>query len=195
VYTALDISADLQELSRTPVTVVSAGIKSVLDIQRTLEYLETAGVPVFTYKSDNFPAFFSGLSTFKSPGRIDDVMSVANVMKNHKNLGISSGILFAVPAPMGEVDFDRINSAIKQAVEEAELNGMNQGGQDVTPWLLQRVQEITGGRSVQCNIDLLHNCAAVAAELAHHSVLLAQPEASQDTFTAYGSGKSLHAYV
>ena len=159
---SLDISTDLIELSRTPMIVVSAGVKSLLDIRRTLEYLETFGVPVGAWKSDEFPAFFSPTSGCKAPSRFDDAMSVARAYVSSRTLGLSSGMLVAVPNhdPAGE----HVERAIKEALLEAEAAGIE--GRDVTPFILRAVNEKTGGDSLRSNIALVKNNASVGADIA-----------------------------
>ena len=159
---SLDISTDLIELSRTPMIVVSAGVKSLLDIKRTLEYLETFGVPVGAWKSDEFPAFFSPTSGCKAPSRFDDAMSVARAYVSSRTLGLSSGMLVAVPNhdPAGE----HVERAIKEALLEAEAAGIE--GRDVTPFILRAVNEKTGGDSLRSNIALVKNNASVGADIA-----------------------------
>ena len=159
---SLDISTDLIELSRTPMIVVSAGVKSLLDIRRTLEYLETFGVPVGAWKSDEFPAFFSPSSGCKAPSRFDDAMSVARAYVSSRTLGLSSGMLVAVPNhdPAGE----HVERTIKEALIEAEAAGIE--GRDVTPFILRAVNKKTGGDSLRSNIALVKNNASVGADIA-----------------------------
>lgn len=159
---SLDISTDLIELSRTPVIVVSAGVKSLLDIRRTLEFLETFGVPVGAWKSDEFPAFFSPESGVKAPFRFNDAMSVARAYMSGRELGITSGILVAVPNhdPAG----DNVEQAIKEALHEVEAAGVK--GRDVTPFILRAVNEKTGGDSLRSNVALVKNNATVGADIA-----------------------------
>jgi len=142
---SLDISTDLIELSRTPVIVVSAGVKSILDVKRTLEVLETFGVPVAAWQSDEFPAFFSPESGVKAPSRFNDAMSVARAYITGRELGMDSGMLVAVPNhdPAGV----NVEKAIKEALHEAEIAGIE--GRDVTPFILRTVNELTGGDSLR----------------------------------------------
>ncbi|TRY56110.1 hypothetical protein DNTS_015242 [Danionella cerebrum] len=153
----LDVSADLTELGRTPIAVVSAGVKSILDIGRTLEFLETQGVCVATYgDSKSFPAFFSQKSGFDSP---------FHVSTSTLSLGLQSGLLFAVPIPEEHAATgQQIEEAIQTAVAEASLKGVM--GRDVTPFILQRVNELTKGKSLQANIALIHNNAKVGSWIA-----------------------------
>jgi pseudouridylate synthase len=159
-----DISTDLTELTRTPVAVVCAGVKSILDIGRTLEYLETAAVPVFGYRTDAFPAFFSGVSGFSVPYRLESPGQAAAVWRAHRDLGLPSGALIACPPPVSIEDGNALESAIIQANEEAIQKGISSG--DITPFVLGRVAEITDGASVRVNIALLRNNARIAAEIA-----------------------------
>ncbi|KAI0322659.1 indigoidine synthase A-like protein [Amylostereum chailletii] len=161
---SMDVSADLQELTRCPVGLVSAGVKSILDIGRS----ETLGVPVFTYgKSHQFPAFYSPRSEFKSPWRIDDPATAANVLYTQYSLGMQNGVLFGVPIPAQyEAIGERIQEAVQQAVLESEENGMSKRGKEVTPWLLQRVGELTQGSSLKSNIALIENTALVGGQIA-----------------------------
>ena len=131
----MDVSADLMELSRTPVVVVSAGIKSILDIGRTLEYLETMGVPTVSYQTDEFPAFFSPHSGVDSPARLNDADSIARAYWAARELGLSHGMLVAVPNddPAGE----NVERAIQQALSDAEAQGIH--GQAMTPFILKQV--------------------------------------------------------
>jgi len=159
---SLDISTDLIELSRTPVIVVSAGVKSILDVKRTLEVLETFGVPVGAWQSDEFPAFFSPESGVKTPSRFNDAMSVARAYISGRELGMDSGMLVAVPNhdPAGE----NVEKAIKEALHEAEAAGIE--GRDVTPFILRTVNEKTGGDSLRSNMALVKNNAKVGADIA-----------------------------
>jgi pseudouridine-5'-phosphate glycosidase len=170
--TSMDISADLTELAITPVAVVSAGVKSILDIALTLEHLETLGVPVVVNGSDDFPSFFSRTSGLPAPRRVDGAAEIARVMHAAWNqLGLSCGVSVANPVPTEfEVPASDISGAIEQAL--AELNARGIGGQDVTPFLLDRVREATGGRSLDANLALVRNNAATAAAVAVEYVKL-----------------------
>ena len=162
---SLDISADLRELGRTPVTVISAGIKSILDIPRTLEYLETEGVTVMSFQSNFFPAFFTANSGIKSPLIGYNIDHVANVIMANHLLELQSGILLAVPIPQEfSADGKLIEDAIQKAIKES--NEKNIKGKEVTPFLLKRVAEITNGTSLLANIHLIKNNAKIGAQLA-----------------------------
>uniref|UniRef100_A0A3B4E9D4 Carbohydrate kinase PfkB domain-containing protein n=1 Tax=Pygocentrus nattereri TaxID=42514 RepID=A0A3B4E9D4_PYGNA len=163
---SLDVSADLTELGRTPIAVVSAGVKSILDIGRTLEFLETQGVCVATYgKSKSFPAFFSTQSGFTSPYNVLNAEEAAKLIASMLSLGLESGVLLAVPIPEEHAAAgQQIDYAIQVAVDEARLKGI--GGRDVTPFILQRVSELTEGQSLQANIALIHNNAKVGSQIA-----------------------------
>ncbi|KAI0068248.1 indigoidine synthase A-like protein [Artomyces pyxidatus] len=158
---SMDVSADLQELTRCPVALVSAGVKSILDIGRTLEYLETLGVPVFTYgKTDDFPAFYSPRSGFKSPWRVNDPDTAANVLFAQTKLGMKNGVLFGVPIPESYAEIgEDLQKAVEQAVRESEDNGISRRGKEATPWLLRRVGQLTEGKSLASNIALIENTA------------------------------------
>ncbi|KAI0639484.1 indigoidine synthase A-like protein [Trametes polyzona] len=164
----MDISADLHELTRCPVGLVSAGVKSILDIGRTLEYLETLGVPVISYgPTDDFPAFYSRRSGFKSPWRIDDPVTAARVLHTHRQLGMTNGALFAVPIPESyDAVGQELQRAVEQAVQESEANGISRRGKEATPWLLKRVGELTAGKSLASNIALIENTALVGGQIA-----------------------------
>ncbi|KAM4618493.1 uncharacterized protein ACJ7VT_007871 [Polymixia lowei] len=163
---SLDISADLTELGRTPIAVVSAGVKSILDIGRTLEFLETQGVCVATYgMSNNFPAFFSPQSGFTSPYHVCNPEEAANLIEGTLSLGLRSGLLLAVPIPEEHAAVgQQIEEAIQSAVVEARSKGIK--GRDVTPYILQKVNELTKGKSLQANIALIRNNAKVGAQIA-----------------------------
>uniref|UniRef100_UPI0037E74A19 uncharacterized protein n=1 Tax=Semicossyphus pulcher TaxID=241346 RepID=UPI0037E74A19 len=163
---SLDISADLTELGRTPIAVVSAGVKSILDIGRTLEFLETQGVCVATYgASKNFPAFFSPKSGFTSPYQVCNPEEAAKLIASTLSLGLESGVLIAVPVPEEHAAAGlQIEEAIQTAVTEASAKGIT--GRDVTPFILQKVNEMTKGKSLQANIALIHNNAKVGSQIA-----------------------------
>ncbi|XP_016888510.1 uncharacterized protein LOC103380561 isoform X2 [Cynoglossus semilaevis] len=162
----LDISADLTELGRTPIAVISAGVKSILDIGRTLEFLETQGVCVATYgKSKSFPAFFSPRSEFTSSCQVANPTEAAKLIGSVLSLGLQSGVLIAVPIPEEHAAAgQQIEEAIHAAVTEANAKGIT--GRDVTPFILQRVSEMTEGKSLQANIALIHNNARVGSQVA-----------------------------
>ena len=160
-----DISADLVELSRTPVAVVCAGCKSILDIGKTLEFLETQGVPVVGYGTNEFPAFYARTSGFKLDHRFDTPEALAEVIRAHGLIGGGSGVLVANPIPEADaLPADAIEARIGEAIREAERAGIAQ--KEVTPFLLERVNELTGGKSLTANIALIKNNAALAAKIA-----------------------------
>lgn len=162
---SFDISADLEELKMTDVAVVCAGVKSILDIGATLEYLETAGVPVITYGTDVFPAFYSRESGFTSECRIDDTAKIADLIRTKEQLGLRGGILIACPVPAeDEIPFDKMDVVIKQALEECEEKGIR--GKRITPFLLSRVKDLTEGSSLEANIKLVLNNADIGAKIA-----------------------------
>ena len=162
---SMDVSADLTELSLTNVAVVSAGVKSLLDIGRTLEVLETLGVPVVTIGSDDFPSFYSRSSGFRSPLRLDEPGEVAALMRAKWDLGLDGGIVVANPIPVvDEIPEAEISVLITQAVTEAEERGIT--GSAITPFLLGRIVELSGGESLRANIALVKNNAALGARVA-----------------------------
>eukprot|EP00239_Pterosperma_sp_CCMP1384_P003972 CAMPEP_0197848284 /NCGR_PEP_ID=MMETSP1438-20131217/8138_1 /TAXON_ID=1461541 /ORGANISM="Pterosperma sp., Strain CCMP1384" /LENGTH=353 /DNA_ID=CAMNT_0043460445 /DNA_START=61 /DNA_END=1119 /DNA_ORIENTATION=+ len=162
---SMDISADLTELGRTPVAVVCAGAKSVLDIPRTLEYLETQGVPVATIGSDEFPAFFTPTSGCKSPSRVDTPEQAAAMIKASSMLNLGGGMVFAAPIPdKDRAGGSRVEAAITKALDEADKQRVM--GAEVTPFLLKRVQELSGGESLTANIALIKNNAVVGSKIA-----------------------------
>ena len=162
---SFDISADLQELARTSVAVVCAGAKSVLDLRLTLEYLETHGVPVIGYRTDRLPAFYSRDSGLRVDARIDEADEVARVMKAKWALGLTGGIVVANPIPAAyELPRERIDAATGQALREAHAEGV--GGSALTPYLLARVNALTGGESLRSNVALVLDNARVAASIA-----------------------------
>lgn len=165
---SMDISADLQELTRCPVGLVSAGVKSILDIGRTLEYLETLGVPVVTYGgTQDFPAFYSPSSGFKSPWRVNDPAIAANILFTQWGLGMTHGVLFGVPIPESYAAVGQeLQAAVEQAVRESQENGMDKQGKQVTPWLLERVRQLTAGKSLASNVALIENTALKGAQIA-----------------------------
>jgi pseudouridine-5'-phosphate glycosidase len=165
VEATLDISADLDELARTPVTVVCAGAKAILDLPRTLEYLETRGVPVVGYQTDRFPAFWSRTSELPAPLRIDTPEEIAALVRTKAELGLGGGVLVANPVPQEhEIPAAEIAGYIETALAEASKRGI--AGKAVTPFLLSHMFEITGGRSLATNIALVRNNAALAAWIA-----------------------------
>ncbi len=161
----MDVSADLEELARTDVAVICAGAKSILDIPRTLEYLETKGVPVVVYRGDEFPAFYTSHSGLPADLRMDSAVGIAEMLKAKWGLGLSGGVVIANPIPsVHEMPADVINVAIERALNEAREQGVR--GKDVTPFLLARVKDLTGGDSLESNIALVMNNAALAAAIA-----------------------------
>ena len=167
VETTMDISSDLTELGRTPVTVVCAGVKSILDIPKTLEYLETQGVCVAAYQTDEFPAFFTRNSGVKAPCRFDDPMEVAKAIQAGRDLGLDSGLVLGVPIPEKHsnllgVDIERV---IKQEIQNIEMRG-NVTGSQITPYLLERIRVQTKGKSLNANIALIKHNAKIGAEIA-----------------------------
>jgi pseudouridine-5'-phosphate glycosidase len=165
VEQTMDVSADLQELGRTPVTVVTAGVKSILDIPRTLEYLETMGVPVLGYGTEDFPAFFTRESGSKVAHRVESAADAAAIMAAHWNSGLGGGVLLANPIPAeSAMDGEYIEGIIARAVADAETAGVI--GKELTPFLLARIVELTDGKSLEANIALVKNNARVAAEVA-----------------------------
>ncbi len=163
--TTFDISADLQELANTDVAVICAGAKSILDIGLTLEYLETNGVPVIGFGTDEMPAFYTRRSGFGVDYRVDSSMEVAEALKAKWDLNLKGGMVIGNPIPEEfEMDYDTITNAIESALKEAEEN--NIGGKNVTPFLLDKVKTITEGKSLESNIELVYNNAKVAAQIA-----------------------------
>ena len=164
--TTFDISADLTELAHTPVAVVCAGVKSILDIASTLEYLETVGVPVVVVGSDEFPAFYSRSSGQPSPRNVANAKQVAAVLDaTWRHLQLSRGVCIANPIPVDdEIPAEKINGVIAEALTELSAQGIT--GQAVTPFLLSRIVDQTGGRSLQANMTLVKRNAALAAEVA-----------------------------
>jgi pseudouridine-5'-phosphate glycosidase len=161
----MDVSADLTELSLTDVTVVSAGVKSILDIGLTLEKLETLGVPVLGYRTDDFPAFYTRTSGYAVPLRVDSPEEVAALMRAKDELSIAGGISVANPIPAeDEIPHERIDAIIDQAL--ADLDRLGSSGKDPTPYLLGRIVEITGGASLEANIALVRNNAHLGAQIA-----------------------------
>ena len=163
--TTMDISADLEELASTPVMVICAGAKSILDLGLTLEYLETHGVPVLGYGTEELPAFYTRKSGYRVDYRIDSPEELAQVFKAQRDLGMKGGILVTNPIPEEfAMDFDVINKAIDEAVAESVKEGIH--GKETTPYLLAKEKDITGGDSLASNIRLVYNNAALAARTA-----------------------------
>ena len=163
--TTMDISADLEELARTPVMVICAGAKSILDLGLTLEYLETKGVPVIGYGTEELPAFYTRKSGFKVDYRVDSPEELAAIFKAQQEMGLGGGMLVTNPIPEAySMDPMRINKAIDEAVAEAQQRGIH--GKETTPFLLAKIKDITGGDSLASNIQLVLNNARLAAKTA-----------------------------
>ncbi len=163
--TSFDISADLQELAQTPVTVVAAGAKAILDLHKTFEVLETLGVPVIAYGQDELPAFWSRSSGIKAPLRMDDAASIAAAQRMRTKIGLPGGQLVCNPIPTAdEIPATTLAPFIAQALTEAESQGIS--AKAVTPFLLQRLFELTHGQSLKANIALVLNNARLAARIA-----------------------------
>jgi pseudouridylate synthase len=163
--TSFDISADLQELARTNVAVVCAGVKSILDIGLTLEYLETHGVPVVSVGQPGFPAFFTRESGFNADFQLDTPAQQARFIRTKWQLGLTGGVVVSNPVPeAAAMQNDEIDGIIAQALREADAQGVK--GKAVTPFLLARIKDLTGGRSLATNIALVKNNALVGAHLA-----------------------------
>ena len=163
--TTMDISADLEELGQTDVMVVCAGAKAILDLKLTLEYLETKGVPVLGYQTQELPAFYTRTSGLKVDYQVDSPEMLAKILKTQHDLGLHGGILVTNPIPeQYSMDADAINAVIDQAIAEAQEKGIH--GKETTPFLLAKVKEITGGDSLEANIRLVFNNAKLAAQTA-----------------------------
>ena len=161
----MDISADLEELARTPVAVVCAGAKSILDLGLTLEYLETKGVPVLGYRTETLPAFYTDESDFKVDYRMDSPEEIAATVTAQRDMGYPGGMLITNPIPhQYAMPKDVIDAAINQALAEAKEQGVK--GKATTPFLLARVCELTGGESLKSNIKLVLNNVALGAQIA-----------------------------
>jgi pseudouridine-5'-phosphate glycosidase len=162
---SMDISADLQELARTSVAVVCAGPKSILDFGRTLEYLETLGVPVVGYGTDELPAFYARVSGFGVDYRIDTAAGVAEALRLKWDMGLAGGVVIANPIPAeAALDAADVEAMIVKASAAAEREGIS--GKELTPYLLRKLEEMTGGRSLEANVQLMLNNARVGAEIA-----------------------------
>ncbi|MBS1552022.1 MAG: pseudouridine-5'-phosphate glycosidase [Bacteroidetes bacterium] len=160
-----DISADLTELARTNIAVVSAGVKSILDIGLTLEYLETMGVPVIGYRTDEFPAFYTRKSGYPVSYRLDSQVEIAEAVRVKREIELKGGVIIANPVPeQFSMDKKVIDKAIETALKKADENNIK--GKDVTPFLLSEIKNITGGTSLETNIRLVMNNAKLAAEIA-----------------------------
>ncbi len=165
VATTMDVSADLQELARTRIAVVCAGIKSILDLPRTLEYLETMGVPVLGYQTEELPAFYSRDSGLSVDYRVDSPMEIAQVLRAQDALGLNSGELITVPVPEASaIPFSQMEAVINDAIADMQAEGIS--GKDTTPFLLARVAEKTRGESLSTNIELIMNNAWLAGQVA-----------------------------
>ena len=163
--TTMDISADLEELSNTNVTVICAGAKSILDLGLTLEYLETKGVPVIGYQTEELPAFYTRESGFKVNYKMDSPLEIAKALKSKSDLGLKGAMLIANPIPEEySMDKDVINKAIDDAVIEA--NNLGVKGKDITPFLLDKIQKITAGKSLEANIQLVYNNVRLGSQIA-----------------------------
>ena len=162
---SFDISADLEELARSQVIVVCAGAKAILDVAKTLEVLETKGVPVVTLGQDAFPAFWSRQSAFKSPLRLESADGIARFQTMREHLGIAGGMLIGNPVPEdSEIDREEMEIYIQRALDNASRDGVS--GKEVTPYLLDSIFHLTGGRSLETNIALVENNARLAAAIA-----------------------------
>jgi pseudouridine-5'-phosphate glycosidase len=160
-----DISADLQELAKTSVAVICAGAKSILDIGLTLEYLETYGVPVLSCEQDNFAAYYMRDSGFRADFRLDDPAEQARFIRTKWNLGLEGGVVLSTPVPVAAaMTFEEIDALTQQALDEATAKGIT--GKALTPFLLDRVNALTGGRSLATNIAIVKHNAEVGARLA-----------------------------
>ncbi|MBO4537954.1 MAG: pseudouridine-5'-phosphate glycosidase [Erysipelotrichaceae bacterium] len=161
----MDISADLQELANTPVCVITAGCKSILDIGLTLEYLETFGVPVLGYKTDDFPAFYCRKSGYGVDFNVPDAQTAAKIMKTKWDLGLKGGLIIGNPVPEEySLDFNEMEKVINKALDMAKEKGIR--GKATTPFLLAAIKDITGGESLATNLQLAYNNARVASEIA-----------------------------
>ncbi len=164
---SFDISADLQELNNTNVAVVCAGIKAILDLGLTLEYLETFGIPVLGYKTKELPAFYTQKSGFHVNYKMNTAAEIADLLKTKWNLNLKGGVLITNPIPKEkQLDYDIMNKAIETAIIEEKKLGIK--GKESTPFLLGKVKELTGGLSLEANIELVYNNAKLAAQIAKH---------------------------
>ena len=161
----MDVSADLTEMGQTNVAIVAAGVKSILDIGLTLEYMETLGIPVVTYRQDEFPSFYSSKSGFNSPLRLDSTKAIADLLKAKWGLQLNGSVLIANPVPTEfEMNIEAIEQHILKALEAA--NQQHVKGKEVTPFILKYIADHTQGESLETNIALIKNNARVAAEIA-----------------------------
>jgi len=162
---SFDISADLQELANTNVAVVCAGIKAILDLGLTLEYLETFGIPVLGYQTDELPAFYTRKSGYRVNFKMDSVSEIAKLLRSKLDLDLKGGVIIANPIPKDkELDFEVMHTAIEEALEQEKKLGIK--GKESTPFLLGKVKELTGGLSLEANIELVYNNAKLAAQIA-----------------------------
>lgn len=163
--TTMDISADLEELSNTNVAVICAGAKSILDLGLTLEYLETKGVPVIGYETDELPAFYTRESGFKVNYRMNSPLEIAKALKAKEDLNMKGSMVIANPIPVEfAMDYNYITDSIGEAIKEAEVLGIK--GKDTTPYLLDKIQKITEGKSLEANIELVYNNVRLGAQIA-----------------------------
>ena len=161
----MDVSADLDELAKTDVVVVCAGVKAILDLPRTMEYLETKGVPVIGYKTDELPAFYTRSSHIKLRLRSESPEQVASIIRVKEDLGLDGGLLVVNPIPHEyEMPKGYIDQIITKSIEEA--NKLNVTGKDITPFLLQRIADETEGKSLESNIQLVYKNAEVGSQIA-----------------------------
>ncbi len=161
----MDISADLIEMAQTSVAVISAGVKSILDIGLTLEYLETYGIPVVTFGQDELPGFYSRKSGFNSPLRLDDAFSIAEMLRIKWEIGLNGSVLIANPIPSAfEIPFTKMEGYINESLEEAKKKNIS--GKNLTPFLLKTISEKTSGESLAANIALVKNNAVLGAKIA-----------------------------
>ena len=161
----MDISADLTEMAQTDVAIVSAGVKSILDIGLTLEYLETLGIPVVTFGSDEFPSFYSRESGYKSPLRLDDPAAIAEMLQAKWSMELKGSVLIANPLSQeASIDRQEMESHIQEALTAAERAGVS--GKEVTPFILKTIAEKSNGESLEANIALIKNNAKLAAQIA-----------------------------
>ncbi len=166
---SFDISADLQELAHTDVAVVCAGVKSILDLGLTLEYLETYGVPVLGYKTKELPAFYTQKSGFEVDYQLNTVKQIANFLKVKWEMNLKGGVVIANPIPTEfQLDYNSINEIIHSAILESEDNGIK--GKEITPFLLDKVKELSYGKSLEANVQLVYNNAKLAAQIATHLI-------------------------
>ena len=166
---SFDISADLQELAKTSVAVVCAGVKSILDLGLTLEYLETHGVPVLGYKTKELPAFYTQKSDFEVDYQLNTANEIANFLKVKWELNLKGGVVIANPIPTEfQLDYNSINEIIHSAILESEEKGIK--GKEITPFLLDKVKELTYGKSLEANVQLVYNNAKLAAQIATHLI-------------------------